>query len=87
MDESLRCSPETLTTLLIGNSPTQNVFGVKNNNNNNKSPQTLPRVPYKIFLWKLTSDPSQEAIHPSFSLGKFIYSTSLQNSLMASQKF
>ena len=29
MGESLHCSPETVTTLLIGYSPIQNVFGVK----------------------------------------------------------
>ena len=30
--ESLHCSPETITTLLIGYTPTQNVFDVKKNN-------------------------------------------------------
>ena len=29
--ESLHCSPETITTLLIGYTPKQNVFGVKKN--------------------------------------------------------
>ena len=29
MAESLRCLPETITTLLIGYTPIQNVFGVK----------------------------------------------------------
>ena len=33
MAESLCCSPETTTTLLIGYTPMQNVFGVKNNKN------------------------------------------------------
>ena len=30
MSESLHCSPETITTLLIGYTPIQNVFGEKN---------------------------------------------------------
>ena len=34
--ESLHCSPETITTLLIGYTPKQNVFGVKKKFNNNK---------------------------------------------------
>ena len=29
MGESFHCSPETVTTLLIGYTPLQNVFGVK----------------------------------------------------------
>ena len=29
MAESLCCSPETITALLIGSTPIQNVFGVK----------------------------------------------------------
>ena len=29
MAEFLRCSPETITTLLISHTPIQNVFGVK----------------------------------------------------------
>ena len=29
MAESLHCSSETITTLLIGNTPIQNIFGVK----------------------------------------------------------
>ena len=29
MAESLHCSPETITTLLIGYTPIENVFGVK----------------------------------------------------------
>ena len=29
MAESLHCSPETITTLLIAYTPMQNVFGVK----------------------------------------------------------
>ena len=29
MAESLHCSPETITTLLFGYTPIQNVFGVK----------------------------------------------------------
>ena len=33
MAESLPCSPETITTLLISYSPIQNVFSVKNNKN------------------------------------------------------
>ena len=36
MAESLHCSPETTTTLLIGYTPIQNVFGVKNINTNLK---------------------------------------------------
>ena len=32
MTESLHCSPETTTTLLIFYTPIQNVFGVKKNN-------------------------------------------------------
>ena len=32
MAEALHCSPETITTLLIGFAPVQNVFGVKNKN-------------------------------------------------------
>lgn len=59
MVESLRYSPETNTTLLIGNSPIQNVFGV---NNNNKSPRLclspLQNLP-EIDLWSFPgSDPS-----------------------------
>ena len=34
--ESLRCSPEATTTLLIGYTPTQNGFGVKKINTNLK---------------------------------------------------
>ena len=33
MAESLHCSPEIMTTLLIGYTPIQNVFGVKKNKN------------------------------------------------------
>ena len=33
MAESLHCSPEIMTTLLIGYIPIQNVFGVKKNKN------------------------------------------------------
>ena len=29
MAEALLCSPETITTLLIGYTPIQNVFGIK----------------------------------------------------------
>ena len=36
MTESLHCSPETTTTLLIFYTPTQNVFGVKKKNKNVK---------------------------------------------------
>ena len=33
MTESLHCSPETVTTLLFGCTPIQNVFGVKKKKN------------------------------------------------------
>ena len=35
MAESLRCSPETITTLLISYTPIQNVLVLKNNKNEN----------------------------------------------------
>ena len=40
MTESLHYSPETITTLLIGSTPIQNVFGVKKKKKEQKENKT-----------------------------------------------
>ena len=46
MAESLRCSPETITALLISYTPTQNAFGVKK----------IKILKKKRKIWKEKSD-------------------------------
>ena len=45
MAEYFRCSPETITTLLLGYTPIQNVFGVKKNSHDT----TLKAIFYLPF--------------------------------------
>ena len=64
--ESLRCSPETITTLLIGYTPMQNVFGVKNNN--------------KLFLKRKNKE--NYLVHPSKFSNPIYVSTCIAKSLI-----
>ena len=55
MAESLCCSPETTTPLLIGSTPIQHVFGVEKNKNlkikiKNKRKQASPLCPFGWLL-------------------------------------
>lgn len=49
MAESLHYSPETITKLLIGYTPTQNAFGAKKSKNKIKRYLFLIEFCYKIF--------------------------------------
>ena len=53
--EFLHCSPESITTLLIGYIPIQNVFDVKKNKikNSNQALSTITRHIYKFLHYSL----------------------------------